>query len=225
MAASLAACGSNVVADGGGGEGGGEGAAPPCGVAGCGECPGAEPVIGATCDATDGAECQYGAGLDCYHIVSCEPVYPEAGAPSVWVDGGLTGTGCVECFAGPTCNEGDVEVSVCPEGVDCYVVEACGDSVTCMSGTECNGVPVCDPGDTEVPDCPDGSSCYYLTLCDTTIACMDSALPQHGCPDAPPEAGADCDAEATCYWDTSAFCSEGYQCDGFTWTFLGQVCE
>ncbi|NUP09749.1 MAG: hypothetical protein HOW73_27195 [Polyangiaceae bacterium] len=54
----------------------------------------------------------------CIRLFECQPVYPEGGASNEWVYTGLGSCG-YDCAPG-SCDEGDREVTVCPDGAICY---------------------------------------------------------------------------------------------------------
>jgi hypothetical protein len=121
---------SNTTSSGGnGGNGasggsGGSGASPAC--------PFMAPIEGASCDLPDYAECYYESGtVGCSLVYLCEPVYPEAGAPSVWLFNGTTGT--CSCPT-PSCDPGDTPaLDPCGEDEGCYTVaNECGAATYCV---------------------------------------------------------------------------------------------
>lgn len=150
---SMVACDAEVNADGGGGAGGGAGGeAGAGGDGGCGDltncepvdCPADVPADLSACTLPDGTRCRYPipSADDCGEEYACEPVYPEAGAPSHWVYQGRYDSGseqgCLYDCAPASCEQGDIELgNSCPEGMFCYEVtfvdDPCGTIVFCGS--------------------------------------------------------------------------------------------
>lgn len=216
-------CGSQVIEqEGGGGEGGSACLGADCHQQGC---PTQAPSEGASCDLPDFTECTFADPPDCLQVFRCEPVYPEAGAPSVWRYQGEEGAGC-ECLAAESCAPGDTEVESCPPGGSCYEVIGCDGPVLCFAGGGCTEVPLCDPGDFEVSDCPPDAGCYIVQVCGGSILCADAALPQHGCPPLEPEPGTACSTpDQFCDYDTSPGCFSTHLCDQGTWAPVGGGCS
>ena len=88
----------------------------------------------------------------------------------------------VQCDAVPTCNKGDVTVSMCPAStpvgvhLTCYLRSACGSTISCVHpDSACTALPHCTAGDIEVTaidTCSKpGISCYPVTECNFTIHC------------------------------------------------------
>ncbi len=213
-----AACGSTVVEED-------DDDVSTCEGAGCAEaCPAQRPSEGDSCDLADFETCSYGGTTDCTKVYRCEPVYPEAGAPSKWAFFRDEGHGCAPCD-GESCAAGDVEVETCPSNASCYEVSGCSGSIVCMSAG-CSDPPVCDAGDVEVSDCPADASCYVAQACGGSILCADVALPEHGCPPAPPASGEACDElDKICNYPTMSSCFETHICQGSSgWSFIGGGC-
>ncbi|MFO0549170.1 MAG: hypothetical protein U0271_12335 [Polyangiaceae bacterium] len=205
----------------------------PCGVAGCDSCPTEEPSLGDDCTGLpDFQECKYShePSEECTYIYSCEPVYPEAGAPSVWVDGGTEGGGC-ECNF-PSCGPGEstfADYGSCAESgqYDCRTLDGCGETIACGIPI-CDLAPACDPGDTLAGGtCPPDALCYTVEYCGDFAYCFDDALPQHGCPYTEPTGNVPCanTAVTECDYPSADNCVNFYFCDdsGF-WVFAGGGC-
>ncbi|NUP07510.1 MAG: hypothetical protein HOW73_15785 [Polyangiaceae bacterium] len=201
-----------------------------CPADGCpASCPVSQPADGEPCN-VDMLECSYPQteGGECVSIFRCEPVYPEAGAPSQWSY--VTDSGdCEQCLAAPACADFEEQVDSC-EGVDpslydCHSVTTCGQTIYCIQST-CDLPPACDPGDTPTNECPPGG-CYVVESCGSTVACVDSALPQHGCPPVEPEPGMVCDGSVFfCDYPDGRSCFSSYSCtDGGEWEWAGGGCK
>ncbi len=217
-------CGSNVVVgDGGGGTGAG------CPGADCDPgCPVDLPVAGEGCDLPDFTECRYTDLDGCTGVMACEPVYPEAGAPSVWVSHGPVDPGCGECFDS-SCSDPYIQVPACPnQPGDCYSEIGCDGSTFYCFAADCGAAPTCDPGDTMLAgECPPDALCYSVSICGASVTCIDSSLPGHGCPPAEPAQGSACDVQgpAFCDYPSSPGCFTSYVCDGGAWLAAGGGCE
>lgn len=116
-------CDSQVVDDGEGGSGGEGGQG--------GGCPAEAPDAGASCDLADMTECRYKNNDSCVVTYRCEPVFPEEGAPSEWVDLGQIDPSC-GCVS-EMCAAGDDAVAVCPAGFTCYEVFGCDAPTLCAA--------------------------------------------------------------------------------------------
>ena len=187
-----------------------------------------EPAPGTRCT-EDFLKCSYGPA-ECEAVYSCEPVYPEAGAPSEWIQ-----TDWVDCSSCPA--ERPVLGTSCalPEAARCgYDAGGCYEELACVGERwefvfgECPcPQPACDPGDTPVESCPLDAPCYEaVSPCGMTILCLDQ-LPEHGCPPAPPPEGASCsEPDQTCTYPDGN-CFTFYMCEGasLTWFFAGGGCD
>lgn len=166
----LIGCGATVQVDGTGGSGGeGECNGSNCTTPACPELP----VAAEPCDLPDGTECSASGSAECAQIFRCDPVYPEAGAPSEWVYVREEGPGCEQCLADPTCDPGDLQVSECLEEVPCYTASACGTEILCEdSSLPQHGCPPEPPdgvpcaGESFFCDYDLGGGCYSSYVCD-----------------------------------------------------------
>lgn len=208
----------------GGGDGGGCGEGSNCLPE---ECPAAPPSEFDSCD-TDGLLCSYTDAEGCTTDFRCDPVYPEAGAPSEFVV--LGSEGCTNCLADPTCEPYEIEASSCegvdPAQFDCHSVSACGTTIYCLLPV-CDQAPQCDPGDVQVDECLQDVGCYTVSSCDSAILCSDIALPQAGCPALEPESGDPCGVPGEfCDYPDGPDCFMSYYCqeDG-TIMWSGGGCE
>lgn len=194
-----------------------------------GECPVAEPNAEDFCD-QDGLTCSYSHEPDeeCTYKFRCDPVYPEAGAPSEWVFVDTVGGGCEQCLEAPACAEFEEQVESCDgiEGVDvdCHSVSACGSTIFCV-GSTCDLAPSCDPDDAPaVNGCEVPNGCYTVEVCGSSLVCADISLPQHGCPITEPNLGDPCTDELICdYPDGECFSS--YGCSDGVWMGVGGGCD
>jgi hypothetical protein len=111
--------------------------------------------------------------VDCTTVFECEPLSPEAGAPSLWYFKGQQGV--CECAAA-SCDPGDAEAGDCFEDEDCYTVDdPCNDGmIVCYdSALPQHGCPFAEPQDGEpcsddgqMCDYPLGDGCFTTTYCD-----------------------------------------------------------
>jgi hypothetical protein len=87
-----------------------------------------------------------------------------------------------QCDAVPTCNKGDVTVSMCPAStpvgvrLSCYTRSVCGTTISCVHPeSACTALPQCNAGDIEVTaidTCSKpGIDCYPVSECNFTIHC------------------------------------------------------
>ncbi len=73
-------------------------------------------------------------------------------------------TQAAACAAAPSCDPGDDETNVCPDGESCYDVTVCSQTITCIDSdpsTECPDLEptVGEPCDPTIE--PVGGDCYY----------------------------------------------------------------
>ena len=190
-------------------------------------CPASQPADGDACD-EDGLSCEYSDASGCTRGFRCEPVYPEAGAPSEFVE--LGSEGCENCLQDPTCAASEIQVDSCegvdPSQYDCHSESACGTTIYCLLPV-CDLAPACDPGDEQLNECQPDVGCYTVSTCDTFITCIDIALPQHGCPPVEPESGDPCEAPGQfCDYPDGPSCFMSYYCEqNGTITWSGGGCE
>lgn len=191
-------------------------------------CPAQEPSVGDACS-PDSLTCSYShePNEECTYVLRCDPVYPEAGAPSEWVLTDTLGGGCEQCLEAPACEDYEEQVESC-EGIgvelDCHSVTACGSTVFCVAPT-CDLAPTCDPGDAPAQGSCPPDLCYVAEACGSTLECVDTALPQHGCPFAEPELGTACTVDDICSYPDGPDCFVSYGCtsDG-VWEGYGGEC-
>lgn len=117
---------------------------PVCTEADC--CPATPPTVGTSCELSDFASCDFG----CDGVFECQPVYPEAGAPSEWVKV-ANGACCPESAPkhGTKCDE---DASCTYEGSpwteDCSITfdAICNDGTWhTLTPASCTPVSSCDP--------------------------------------------------------------------------------
>ncbi|MDB5215389.1 MAG: hypothetical protein JWO86_3316 [Myxococcaceae bacterium] len=86
----------------------------------------------------------------------------------------------VQCGAIPRCDQGDEQVTQCPDpapnsALTCYPRSVCGSTIQCVHRDACTSLPSCQPGDIEVTAISTcsmkGVSCYSVTECNYTIHC------------------------------------------------------
>lgn len=123
-------------------------------------------------------------------LSACGGSTPTIGVPDAPVGGaaaggatsveGTGGSGTqVCCDAIPTCNAGDLQVSVpanCPAGTKCYSAQACCTQIWCAHyqvESGCNAMTgvSCSPGDQMVQVCPAADACYWVFQCGTPLLC------------------------------------------------------
>ncbi len=172
----LFGCGSEVTYFDDGGAGG-SGGTEPCPGADClpPGCPATPPTVGTSCTLPDYTDCRYfDADLgDCHTTFSCQPVYPEAGAPSEWVFAG--NDGICECVA-VTCDPGDTQMDDCTPLPPCYSIDdPCSAGVIICSDVALpqHGCPQTEPldGDScteegQFCDYDLGNDCFTSKMCD-----------------------------------------------------------
>jgi hypothetical protein len=134
------------------------------------QCPSAAPVPGDGCQLPDFTSCTFDEG--CLQTFECQPVYPEAGAPSRWQ---IVVDECGEyCTLGPICPSGYSTIQACPSSVECIE-----DTDPCVGYFRC--IP-CAPGDPSSSSAcgPEGSSCSLPwegdPYCFTTFECGADGL-------------------------------------------------
>ncbi len=137
-------------------------------------CPAAAPTAGASCNLPDFTQCRYDDPVltGCQNVYECQPVYPEAGAPSTWQDIGQDGI--CECVA-PSCDPGDSLVLDCLPDSACYMVDsACTEDIICADDAlPQHGCPMPQPKDGDACtsngsfcDYPLGNGCFSSMVCD-----------------------------------------------------------
>lgn len=108
-------------------------------------CPGSPPTTGTGCELRDFAACDFG----CDGVYECQPVYPEAGAPSEWVKV-EDGTCCPEdapnhgssCGQDVTCSyEHSPWTESCPTSFDAVCDDGTWDA---LAPASCEPVSGCD---------------------------------------------------------------------------------
>ncbi len=137
-------------------------------------CPATAPTPGSSCDLADFTQCRYDDPVmaGCQTVFECQPVYPEAGAPSNWQDMGQDGI--CECVT-PSCDPGDAEVDACIPDAACYGIDnPCGDAIVCADDElPQHGCPQIEPQDGDACtqngkfcDYPIGSDCFSSVMCE-----------------------------------------------------------
>jgi len=146
LATPLLACGSSVQnespSDGGGGTGGSLCAGADCAPG----CPATPPTADTDCDLSDFASCDYA----CDGVFECQPVYPEAGAPSRWTkvsNGACCPDAAPEhgavCDGDLLCNYNHSPLGVaCPSDIEASCVDGHWNS---LKPASCGPATACDP--------------------------------------------------------------------------------
>jgi hypothetical protein len=127
----LPVCGGKAVVDGASSTA--SGGAPPVAL-----CPTAPPVPETDCALPDFQACSYD-GTGCLQTFECQPVYPEAGAPSVWQ---VVADECHQyCNLEAPCDATHALATWCDPNVDCVSsLDPCGTQYSCLA------CPAANPG-------------------------------------------------------------------------------
>lgn len=159
--------------------------------------------------------------MGCGDSPGCHPVF--VCGQDIWCQGA--------CHP-QVCKPGDFQVDHgCPKDATCYGIDICYPTGfgLCAVGSTCHPA-ACDPGDTPTgtTDCAT-VGCYVQFGCSDSIACFDSTLPEHFCPDSPPQMYASCPYQSlVCHYPTSPGCVDTFTCvdsGGLEWMAGGEVCQ